>query len=56
LALGLSIPPLRALFSFAALSFGTLALAVGAALASLAVAGVARKWKAARPLGRVPAA
>ena len=47
LALGLSVPPLRALFSFAALSPGVLALSVGAALASLAVAGVARKGKAA---------
>ena len=55
LALGLTVPPLRALFSFAALAPGTLALAVGAAFASLAVAGVARKWKAARPPGRSPA-
>jgi Ca2+-transporting ATPase len=46
LGLALSVPPLRALFSFAALSPAVLALAVGAALASLAVAGIARKWKA----------
>ncbi len=47
LALGLAVPQLRSLFSFAALTPQTLALSVGAALASLAVAGVARRLKAA---------
>jgi Ca2+-transporting ATPase len=47
LALGLSVPELRSLFSFASLAPQTLALAVGAALASLAVAAVARRWKVA---------
>jgi Ca2+-transporting ATPase len=47
LAVALTVPPVRDLFSFAPLSAGALALAVGASLVSLSVAGVARKWKAA---------
>jgi Ca2+-transporting ATPase len=47
LVLALTVPPLHNLFSFSALPLQALALAVGAAFASLAVAGVARKWKVA---------
>ncbi len=44
LALALTVPALRNLFKFGTLSAEVLALSLGAALASFAVAAVARRW------------